>query len=168
MVIGIDKFREYFKDFTGNYIIIGGTACDIILDDAGFTPRATKDIDIILIVEALKPEFVEQFWSFIKEGNYEYTSAVTVPTHVNIVGVNGTTIIRPSAGPAFVVNDGYVSIESLEILSSESTSGGAIELRNTSAGQEIRQINIRDNIIYGENDAPSIAFAPANNVTYIG
>ncbi len=30
MVIGIDKFREYFKDFTGNYIIIGGTACDII------------------------------------------------------------------------------------------------------------------------------------------
>lgn len=30
MVIGIDKFREYFKDYAGNYIIIGGTACDII------------------------------------------------------------------------------------------------------------------------------------------
>ena len=71
MVTGIDKFREYFKDFTDNYIIIGGTACDIILDDAGFIPRATKDIDMILIVEALTPEFVKQFWSFIKRANYE-------------------------------------------------------------------------------------------------
>ncbi|MCK4696455.1 MAG: hypothetical protein KAT74_11860, partial [Candidatus Cloacimonetes bacterium] len=71
MVIGVDKFREYFKDFTDNYIIIGGTACDIILDDAGFIPRATKDIDMILIVEALTPEFVKQFWSFIKRANYE-------------------------------------------------------------------------------------------------
>lgn len=71
MVIGIEKVKEYFKDFTGSYIIIGGTACDIILDDAGFTPRATKDIDIILIVEALEPEFVKQFWAFIKEADYE-------------------------------------------------------------------------------------------------
>lgn len=71
MVIGIDKFKEYFKDFTSSYIIIGGTACDIILDDAGFTPRVTKDVDIILIVEALKPEFVKQFWAFVKEANYK-------------------------------------------------------------------------------------------------
>jgi len=71
MVIGIKKFKEYFKDFTGSYIIIGGTACDILLDDAGFTPRATKDIDIILIVEVLEPEFVKQFWAFIKEADYE-------------------------------------------------------------------------------------------------
>ena len=71
MVIGIDKFREYFKDFPGNYVIIGGTACDIIIGAAGFTPRATKDIDIILIVEALTPDFVRHFWDFIKDGNYE-------------------------------------------------------------------------------------------------
>ncbi len=71
MVTGIDKFREYFKDFTGNYIIIGGTACDIILDNTGLTPRATKDIDMILIVEAIKPEFVKQFWAFVKEAKYE-------------------------------------------------------------------------------------------------
>ncbi len=71
MVIGIDKFREYFKDVSDSYIIIGDTACDIILEDAGFTPRATKDIDMILIVEALKPEFVKQFWAFIKEADYE-------------------------------------------------------------------------------------------------
>ena len=44
--------------------------CDIILEDAGFTPRATKNFDIILIVEALDPVFLKQFWAFIVEGNY--------------------------------------------------------------------------------------------------
>ena len=58
MVRGLEKLKEYFKDYSENFIIIGGTACDILIDDAGFTPRATKDIDIILIVEALNPDFV--------------------------------------------------------------------------------------------------------------
>lgn len=71
MVRGLDKFKEYFKDYADKYIIIGGTACDIILGTAGFTPRATKDIDIILVVEALSSEFVKQFWQFIKEAQYE-------------------------------------------------------------------------------------------------
>ena len=70
MVVGIDKFREFFKDFPESYIIIGGTACDIIIEEAELVPRATKDIDMILIVEALSPEFVKQFWTFVKEANY--------------------------------------------------------------------------------------------------
>ena len=71
MVRGITIFSEYFKDYTDNYIIIGGTACDIIIEGAGLVPRATKDIDIILIVEALSSEFVTQFWQLIQDGNYE-------------------------------------------------------------------------------------------------
>ena len=71
MVRGLDKLKEYFKDYPDNFIIIGGTACDIIIDEAGFTPRATKDIDIILIVEALSTDFIKQFWQFITDGKYE-------------------------------------------------------------------------------------------------
>ena len=71
MVRGLEIFRQHFKDFPDNYIIIGGTACDIIIDNVGLTPRATKDIDIILVIEALSPEFVAHFWEFIKNGNYE-------------------------------------------------------------------------------------------------
>ncbi|TAL58903.1 MAG: hypothetical protein EPN85_10470 [Bacteroidetes bacterium] len=71
MVRGLDKFKEYFKEYPGNYVIIGGTACDMIIGEAGFTPRATKDIDIILVVEAISKEFVKQFWKFIQDGNYE-------------------------------------------------------------------------------------------------
>lgn len=70
MVNGVDTFKRYFADYEDNYIIIGGTACDIIEEDAGQNPRATKDIDIILIVEALKPEFVKRFWQFIIDGDY--------------------------------------------------------------------------------------------------
>lgn len=71
MVRGLEIFKEHFKEFSDNYVIIGGTACDIIINREGFTPRATKDIDIILIIEALSPEFVKHFWEFIKLGNYE-------------------------------------------------------------------------------------------------
>jgi hypothetical protein len=70
MVVGLDTFSAHFKDFQESYIIIGGTACDIIIEEAGFIPRATDDIDMILIVEALSPEFVAKFWDFIKQGRY--------------------------------------------------------------------------------------------------
>jgi len=71
MVRGIEKFKEYFSGYADNYIIIGGTACDILEENSGQQPRATKDIDIILIVEALTTSFVKQFWKFIKAGQYE-------------------------------------------------------------------------------------------------
>ena len=69
MIVGLDKFAEFFKEHTEKYVIIGGTACDFHIGAAGFKPRATRDIDIILIVEAL--EFIKQFWLFIKTGNYK-------------------------------------------------------------------------------------------------
>jgi hypothetical protein len=71
MVRGIDVFTKYFEQYPDNYVIIGGTACDIIVSESGFRPRATKDIDIILVVEALDSAFARQFWNFVKEGKYE-------------------------------------------------------------------------------------------------
>jgi hypothetical protein len=71
MVVGLNIFKEYFKDYQDNYLIIGGTACDILIEEAGFEPRATEDIDMVLIVEALTPDFTALFWKFIKDGNYE-------------------------------------------------------------------------------------------------
>jgi len=61
MVVGLDIFRNFFQDHTDNYVIIGGTACDIHIEAAGFTPRATNDIDIVLIIEALDKSFVKRF-----------------------------------------------------------------------------------------------------------
>lgn len=71
MVRGINVFTKYFEQYPDNYVIIGGTACDIIVSESGFRPRATKDIDIILVVEVLDSAFARQFWNFVNEGKYE-------------------------------------------------------------------------------------------------
>ena len=71
MVKGIERFKEFFKGFENSYVIIGGTACEIHEELYAQTPRATKDIDIILIVEALSHEFVARFWELVKAAGYE-------------------------------------------------------------------------------------------------
>lgn len=71
MVKGIEKFKEHFGKYQENYVIIGGTACEVHEDAAGQKPRATKDIDMILIVEALSHDFVAEFWEFVKAAHYE-------------------------------------------------------------------------------------------------
>ncbi|WP_409227177.1 hypothetical protein [Gudongella sp. SC589] len=72
MVHGLEKFKEYFGNHTSQYVFIGGTACDIIMDELGVPFRATKDLDMVLILEALDPSFGETFWQFIEDGGYEY------------------------------------------------------------------------------------------------
>ena len=71
MVKGIDVFRDYFRDYTDEYVLIGGAACDISFQDYGSDFRATKDLDMVLIVEALNSEFGERFWEFIRDGGYQ-------------------------------------------------------------------------------------------------
>ncbi|MFC3711326.1 hypothetical protein ACFOMD_02010 [Sphingoaurantiacus capsulatus] len=71
MVIGIDRFREHFAGHEHQYVLIGGSACDLIMGEAGLDFRATKDLDIVLIVEAIDPEFSHRFMEFIEAGQYE-------------------------------------------------------------------------------------------------
>mgnify|MGYP000058036613 FL=1 len=70
MVKGLDKFKEAFANFTDNYVVIGGTACDIVLQNTNMRPRATDDIDMILVVEKITPEFASALWDFIIRGGY--------------------------------------------------------------------------------------------------
>lgn len=69
-MVGLDKFREAFEKFSDNYVIIGGTACEITMDGTSVRPRATHDIDMIVIVEKMSAEFGECFWNFVKEAGY--------------------------------------------------------------------------------------------------
>jgi hypothetical protein len=52
-------------------VLIGGAACDIAMTAAGLAFRATKDLDIVLYVEALDAAFVQAFWEFVRMGGYE-------------------------------------------------------------------------------------------------
>lgn len=67
---GLDKFREAFESYTDNYVVIGGTACDIAMKGTTVRPRATHDIDMIIIVEKMTSDFAEHFWQFVKEAGY--------------------------------------------------------------------------------------------------
>lgn len=71
MVNGFDSFRERFKGYKDCYTIIGGTACDILMNEAGLDFRATKDIDVILLIEERFAEFAAAFWGYIKDGGYK-------------------------------------------------------------------------------------------------
>ncbi|MEX0646173.1 MAG: hypothetical protein WEA56_05630 [Balneolaceae bacterium] len=72
---GLDKFATHFKDYTDQYIMIGGAACGDLFEEQGVTFRRTDDLDLILVVEALNDSFIEHFWKFIREGKYERNEA---------------------------------------------------------------------------------------------
>lgn len=71
MVRGLDTFARFFADDEARYVLIGGVATYLMLEDAGLPARATKDLDIVLIVEALDADFGAKLWKFIRRGGYE-------------------------------------------------------------------------------------------------
>ena len=75
MLEGLSKFKEYFQDYTDSYVLIGGAACNILFAQADTAFRATRDLDMVLIVDALTTEFALRFWDFIKAGKYRHISA---------------------------------------------------------------------------------------------
>ena len=77
MIRGLNYFREYFNEFQESYVLIGGVACYLALEEAGIDFRATKDLDIVLCAEAMDVTFVRKFWEFVREGSYEHQEKST-------------------------------------------------------------------------------------------
>ena len=77
MVSGVESFRKWFAEYTDQYTIIGGTACDLLMSEDGLDFRATRDIDMVLIVESLTPEFGRRFWEYVKAAGYEHRNKST-------------------------------------------------------------------------------------------
>ena len=70
-VQGIERIREYLGEYKGNYVIIGGTATNINLEDAALEGRVTHDIDMIMVCEAITPDYLARFWEMIRAAGYE-------------------------------------------------------------------------------------------------
>jgi len=71
MVRGIDSFRDWFRGYESSYVVIGGTACDLLLGEVGEEFRVTKDIDMVLIMEAFNVEIGSRIWEYVKEAGYD-------------------------------------------------------------------------------------------------
>lgn len=69
---GLESFRDWFADYADQYVIIGGTACDLLMDQAGLEFRATRDIDMVLLTEKLDLSFAQRFWKYIQAGGYQH------------------------------------------------------------------------------------------------
>ncbi|MCK4644457.1 hypothetical protein KAU32_12580 [bacterium] len=73
MIVGLEKFKDYFRDYAGNFIVIGGSACEMLFETEGMGFRKTKDIDIIITTldGTDNDEFRRQFYRFVSDGSYE-------------------------------------------------------------------------------------------------
>lgn len=71
MIEGLDKFKEKFKNHLDCYTVIGGAACDILMSHENIDFRATKDIDMIVLMEDRFVDFGKVFWEFIIEAGYK-------------------------------------------------------------------------------------------------
>ncbi len=70
MVRGLQRFQEHFAGLEDRYVLIGGAAIDVAMDNAGLDFRVTKDLDLVLLVESLDERFGSMFWEFVKAGGY--------------------------------------------------------------------------------------------------
>lgn len=66
MVHGLEKFKAYFNQHSHQYVLIGGTACDLLLDEIGGAFRATKDLDMVLIVDNSIGLLTQRIHCFLK------------------------------------------------------------------------------------------------------
>ena len=69
-VKGLDLFSERFADFKDAFILIGGAACDLWLSGRNLAFRATRDLDIVLVIDRMNADFIARFHEFVEEGKY--------------------------------------------------------------------------------------------------
>jgi hypothetical protein len=70
VIRGLAIFVEWLAQHRDKYVLIGGCAASTIMEEAGLEFRATKDLDVVLVVEAIDVTFAEEFWRFIEAGGY--------------------------------------------------------------------------------------------------
>lgn len=111
MVNGLNRWREYFSEDKDKYVLIGGAACNLLEEELEMNPRATKDLDLVLVVEALTPDFGIRLWNFIKDGNYESrTKGVNDHKHEYFRFMNPQDKSYPKQIELFARNTGILNL----------------------------------------------------------
>ena len=72
MIQGLEHFKNYFKNDTDKFILIGGSATILSLESIGQNRnKGTKDLDLVFVIELLDKKFVNKFMDYIRFGGYE-------------------------------------------------------------------------------------------------
>lgn len=70
---GFDHFCDYLKGLENQYVIIGGGAASILMDDDGLEFRATKDVDLVVLSRS--DELNKRILAYIELGKYKTKEA---------------------------------------------------------------------------------------------
>lgn len=70
---GFDHFCDYLKGLEEHYVIIGGGAASILMDDEGLEFRSTKDVDLVVI--ARSQDLNARVLAYVKDGGYNSKEA---------------------------------------------------------------------------------------------
>lgn len=72
---GFDHFCEYLRGFESCYVIIGGGAASILLEEQQLWFRATKDIDLVVLSSS--DELNKRILTYVREGGYDALEATS-------------------------------------------------------------------------------------------
>ena len=50
IIARVQSFKDWFHGYDDHFVIIGGGACSLIMDETGRDFRATRDIDMVLLI----------------------------------------------------------------------------------------------------------------------
>ena len=67
---GLEKFKEYMSGFRSHYVVIGGLATVLNLEDRNLPARATKDVDMIIICQPEAKQYMKQY--IVKHPNIDF------------------------------------------------------------------------------------------------
>ena len=77
MINGFDKFEAAFTPYRDSFILIGGTAVQMVLgqydspNGVASRARVTHDIDLLIVTDRLTDVFKSAFHKFITDGEYD-------------------------------------------------------------------------------------------------
>lgn len=69
-MLKLDRWKQAFQNEKDYYVIIGGTALRLIAESQAKSARATRDIDVIVLVKNGTERFIRKLIAFAKEGGY--------------------------------------------------------------------------------------------------
>ena len=98
MVKGLETFRKAMVPYKEHFVIIGGTACDIRLTGTTMIPRATDDIDIIVVIDRLNDEVnVYALYRFtLQDDSLDYPKKIEILSrHSELLGEPSGFHIEP-------------------------------------------------------------------------
>ena len=104
----LQHFSDFFQDCEDDYVIIGGIAADISLQENDISFRATKDIDIVILTNS-STKLNTRILEYVKLGNYQSKETIHGKQYFRFSDPNDT--IFPKIIEIFARNETHINLE---------------------------------------------------------